>query len=127
MGAKRFLEVFREVEAVFGLRDLARDVEAFQVASHLAALCSDGELGGWEEVCEWVIPRLAAQRERLWDWVATLRGEVFHNTSSSAAKLLAIMAAQALVKLLDGEGDEEVKALAHALKAHRWLQFRGEL
>jgi len=127
MSAKRLLEVFGEAEVAFGLKGLARDVEAFQVAAHLAALCSDGDPEGWEGVCEEASYRLVAQRERLWDWVATLRGEVFHNTSSSAARLLALMAAQALVKLLDGEGDGEVEALAHALKAYRLLQVKGEL
>lgn len=125
MSAKRLLEVFGEAEAVFGLKGLARDVEAFQVAAHLAALCSGEGPEGWEGICEGVIPRLVAQRERLWDWVATLRGEIFHNTRSSALRLLALMAAQALVKLLDGEGDGEVEALAHALKEYRLLQVKG--
>ena len=52
-------------------------------------------------------------------------GEIFHNTRSSALRLLALMAAQALVKLLDGEGDGEVGALAHALQAYRLLQVKG--
>lgn len=127
MSAKRLLEVFGEAEVAFGLKGLARDVEAFQVAAHLAALCSGEGPEGWEGICEGVIPRLVAQRERLWDWVATLRGEIFHNARSSALRLLALMAAQALVKLLDGEGDGEVEALAHALKAYRLLQVKGEL
>lgn len=131
MSAKRLLEVFGEAEEAFGLKGLARDVEAFQVAAHLAALCSGEGPEGWEGICEGigegVIPRLVAQRERLWDWVATLRGEIFHNTRSSALRLLALMAAQALVKLLDGEGDGEVEALAHALKAYRLLQVKEEL
>ena len=125
MSAKRLLEVFGEVEVALGLKGLARDVEAFQVAAHLAALCSGEGPEGWEGVCEEAIYRLVAQRERLWDWVATLRGEIFHNTRSSALRLLALMAAQALVKLLDREGDGEVEALAHALQAYRLLQVKG--
>ncbi len=125
MGTQKLVEVFGEVEAVFGLRGLARDVEVFRVVSHLAAFCSDGGPEGWEVICEGVVPHLEVQKGRLWDWVATLRGEVFHNARSSAIRLLALMAAQALVKLLDGEGDEEVEALTHALKGYRLLQVKG--